>query len=44
MDDNNKKALEVMATQGTDAAIKHMFKHPETGRQLSYGEMRMFYG
>ena len=44
MDDNNKKALNVMATEGFDAAVKHMFKHPENGRQLSYGEMRMFYG
>ena len=44
MDKANKKALNIMATQGSDAAIAHMFTHPENGRALSYGEMRMFYG
>jgi hypothetical protein len=44
MDDANKKGLDVMATEGMDAAIKHMFTEQETGRQLSYGEMRSRYG
>ena len=44
MDDLNKKAMDVMATQGMDAAVKHMFTDQDTGRQLSYGEMRMRYG
>jgi len=44
MDDLNKKAMDVMATQGMDAAVKHMFTDQGTGRQLSYGEMRMSYG
>jgi len=44
MDDANKKGLDVMATEGIDAAIKHMFTEQETGRQLSYGEMRSRYG
>ena len=44
MDELNKKALDVMATGGMDAAVKHMFTDQETGRQLSYGEMRMRYG
>ena len=44
MDDLNKKAMAVMATQGMDAAVKHMFTDQDTGRQLSYGEMRMRYG
>ena len=44
MDKANKKALNIMATQGSEAAIAHMFTHPENGRALSYGEMRMFYG
>lgn len=44
MDDINKKGLDVMATEGMDAAIKHMFTDQKTGRQLSYGEMRMRYG
>jgi hypothetical protein len=44
MDDANKKAMNVFATKGVDAAIKHMFTDQETGRQLSYGEMRARYG
>ena len=44
MDDLNKKAMNVMTTQGMDAAVKHMFTDQDTGRQLSYGEMRMRYG
>ena len=44
MDDANKKALDVMATEGMDSAIKYMFTDQETGRQLSYGEMRSRYG
>ena len=44
MDDANKKALDVMATEGMDSAIKHMFTDQETGRQLSYAEMRSRYG
>lgn len=44
MDEYNKKALEIGKTKGCDEMVKHMFKHPETGRPLSYSEMRMFYG
>ena len=44
MDENNKKALDVMAKDGADAAVKHMFTDQETGRQLSYAEMRERYG
>ena len=44
MDDHNKKAADVMKTQGLDAAIQHMFTDQETGRQLTYGEMRARYG
>lgn len=44
MDELNKKALDVMATEGMDSAIKHMFTDQETGNQLSYGAMRMRYG
>ena len=44
MDEDNKKALNVMKTEGMDAAVKHMFTDQETGRQLSYSEMRMRYG
>ena len=44
MDDPNKKALDVMANEGMDAAVKHMFTDQESGRQLSYAEMRSRYG
>ena len=44
MDDANKKALDVMATEGIDSAINHMFTDQETDRQLSYAEMRSRYG
>jgi hypothetical protein len=44
MDDVNKKAMDVFASQGMDAAIKHMFTDQETGRTLTYGEMRARYG
>ena len=44
MDNNNKKAMDVMATQGMDAAVKHMFTHPKTGKPMTYGEMRSLYG
>ena len=44
MDENNKKALDVMAKEGMDAAVKHMFTDQKSGRQLSYAEMRSRYG
>ena len=44
MDEPNKKALEVMANEGMNAAVKHMFTDQESGRQLSYAEMRSRYG
>jgi hypothetical protein len=49
MDKNNKKAAQVMVTQGVDEAVKYMFQHPKEKvdgkpRQMSYGEMRMHYG
>ena len=44
MDETNKKALDVMKNKGMDEAIKHMFTDQVSGRQLSYGEMRMRYG
>jgi len=44
MDDANKKALNVMATKGASDAIKYMFTDQESGRQLSYSEMRSRYG
>lgn len=44
MDDKNKKAMKIAKTQGLDAAVKHMFKHPTTGKPMSYSEMRYYYG
>jgi len=45
MDNNNKKAYNVLKNQGADAAIEHMFKDPQNpDRKLSYSEMRYYYG
>jgi len=44
MDDVNKKAMDVWAEKGSEAAVKHMFTDQETGRTLSYSEMRSRYG
>jgi predicted nucleic acid-binding Zn-ribbon protein len=44
MDEKNRKAAEVWNKQGPEAAVKHMFTDTETGRQLSYSEMRSLYG
>ena len=44
MDANNKTAANIMNTKGMEAAVEHMFKHPETGKPMSYSEMRYYYG
>ena len=44
MDDHNKKAADVMKAKGMSAAIEHMFTDQDTGRPLTYGEMRARYG
>jgi hypothetical protein len=44
MDDANKKGLDIMENEGMDAAVKYMFTDKESGRQLSYSEMRTRYG
>ena len=44
MDDTNKKAAQVLQNQGTKAFIEHVFTDQDTGRKLSYAEMRMRYG
>ena len=43
MDDNNKKATDIMASQGMEKAVKHMFLHQETGEPMDYATMRYFY-
>jgi hypothetical protein len=44
MDPLNRQVLEVILTQGTTAAVKHMFAHETTGQTLTYLEMRERYG
>ncbi len=51
MDENNKKMLKIFQEQGAEVACKKMFEHPTekntdgiTTRQMSYAEMRSFYG
>ena len=44
MDDNNKKAANVMKTEGIESAVKHMFIDQRTGNKLTYAEMRARYG
>ena len=44
MDEANKTAANVFNTQGEKAFFKHIFTDQETGRQMSYSEMRSMYG
>ena len=44
MDEANKTAVNVFNTQGEKAFLKHIFTDQETGRQMSYAEMRYRYG
>ena len=44
MDSYNKAALHCLQTKGIDCAIKHMFTDQDTGKALSYSEMRERYG
>tara|TARA_Y100000591_G_C21812931_1_gene688980 strand:- start:686 stop:1123 length:438 start_codon:yes stop_codon:yes gene_type:complete len=44
MDDNNKKAVDIMVTEGIERAIEHMFIHPKTGEPMDYSTMRSYYG
>ena len=44
MDEANKTAANVFNTQGEKAFLKHVFTDQETGRTMSYAEMRMKYG
>ena len=51
MDRENREALKVLETKGSNAFVKHVFTNPEDRdkpkneqRQLSYAEMRMLYG
>lgn len=44
MDHYNKAAYHIMNKKGIDTAVKHMFTDQETGKKLSYSEMRDRYG
>lgn len=44
MDDANRTAMNVWATQGENAFIKHVFTETGEERTLSYAEMRGRYG
>jgi len=44
MDDANKNAINVGKIQGLEKCIEYMFTEPESGKPMSYGEMRMRYG
>ena len=44
LDENNKKAIDILTSEGIDKGIEHMFKHPVTGEQMDYATMRSFYG
>ena len=43
MDDNNKKAMDVMESEGPEASMKHMFTRDD-GTTRTYAEMRALYG
>ena len=44
MDSANAAAAKVLFTRGNKEFIEHVFTDQDTGRKLSYAEMRMMYG
>lgn len=44
MNKNNLKIANVWAEKGQEEAVKQMFKDPEDNSDLSYSEMRSYYG
>lgn len=44
MDSNNANITKVWAEKGVKEAVKQMFVNPNDGSQMSYAEMRMYYG
>ena len=44
MNEDNRNALDVMAKEGSAAAVKYMMTDQKTGAARSYAEMRMLYG
>lgn len=43
MDESNKKAMNVLITQGPNEFVKHVFTG-DNGKKLTYAEMREKYG
>lgn len=44
LDHYNAKAARVLANEGSAAFIDHVFTDQDTGKPISYAEMRMRYG
>lgn len=44
MDPANALAAKILFTRGNNEFVDHVFTDQDTGRRLSYGEMRMRYG
>ena len=44
MDEQNKKAMDVLNSKGEEEFIKHVFTDEKTNRRLTYAEMRDRYG
>ncbi len=44
MDDANKRAYNILKSEGVSSSVEHMFKHPETGEKMDYATMRYYYG
>jgi hypothetical protein len=44
MDAANTKAAVVLSTEGSKAFVEHVFTDQESGKALSYAEMRLLYG
>ena len=44
MDNNNKKAADIMANKGINASVEYMFTNPNTGQKWDYAAMRAMYG
>tara|TARA_Y200000002_G_scaffold182699_1_gene150762 strand:- start:28534 stop:28773 length:240 start_codon:yes stop_codon:yes gene_type:complete len=44
MDENNKQIVDTYCEDSLEKGLAKMFVHPQTGKRLTYGEMRMLYG
>jgi len=44
MNEDNRNALDIMAKEGSAAAVNYMMTDQKTGATRSYAEMRMLYG